>query len=215
MDRQIAERGDRARFHAGGNEIEPLARRSRVAPAPGPELARLAQGRRLTVARRRKGLAEDLELVLVHGIDEDDPGDLGTMSLREQPHHQAAEGMPDEHVRRREADTAQQCAQVGNELGRAAWRHGRIARAAPGTVVAADARVHGEAALHRAPLRALGAEAALENDDGRAVAAGGQDEAARAQADRAGFFGDTADNFIVPGHRFAPVRDRRQPLRSH
>ena len=172
MDRQIAERGDRARLRASGDEIDTFPSRTRVAPAAGPELARLAQGRRLAGLRRRKGLAEDLELVLMHGIDEHEPGDLVTMPLREQPHQQAAEGMADQHVRRRQLGTVQQRMQVGDELGRAARRDGRIARAAPCAVVAADARVRGKRALHRGPLCALGAEAGLENDHGRAVAAG-------------------------------------------
>ena len=144
-------------------------RRSLAAPAAGPELARLAQGRRLAGTRRRKGLAEDLELALMHGIDEHQPAHLGTMPLREQPYQQAAEGMADEHVRRRQLGTVQQCVQVGDDLGRLARRDGGIARAAPGTVVAADPRVRGKRALHCAPLGALGAEAGLENDHRRGV----------------------------------------------
>ena len=53
---------------------------------------------------RRKHLAENIELILMHRIHEDNPGDFAGVAVCEQPHQETTERLPHQDERTSESD---------------------------------------------------------------------------------------------------------------
>jgi hypothetical protein len=83
---------------------------------------------------------QPLELLLVHGIDQDEPGDRVGVLGREQADVAAPEAVPHQHQWAGKAQHTERLVQVGDHGGSVRSTVGRIAEPLPGPVVGDDRR---------------------------------------------------------------------------
>ena len=87
----------------------------------------------------------------MRGIDEHEPRDVCAVPGGKDPHHQAAERVPDEHERRRDAGALEQHRQLVSHATRRSRHRPGVAPAKAGAIVAAGARQRGDLRLDERP----------------------------------------------------------------
>ena len=101
-----------------------------------------------------------------HGIEQKDSGGFGGVVEGEALHHEAAEGMADEDVRRLDSGREQSGAELGSNLGWGAVGDGRAAPAQSAAVVGHGVEMLGDCILDMEPVETGGRESGFKDDGG-------------------------------------------------
>ena len=107
-------------------------------------------------------------LVFVHGIYENDSGDIFGVGESEVANYRAAEGVPHENKRSMLTQFFEGVSQLQIYLGQGARHRPRIAPGVSGTIVSADASKPRNLGLNEYPVKRKVAESILHNDSGTA-----------------------------------------------